>query len=108
MNHYHILGLPRDASPYQVKQRYRELALRMHPDRNKSDTTEQFKRVTCSYRALSGGAATPEPFNDTRRVKADRQIRREQADVQEGPDEQFEPQASGSWDDLFNHDWEKW
>ena len=111
MNHHDILGLPRDASPCQVKQRYRELALRMHPDRNKSDTTEQFKRITCSYRALSGSTGAAESLDDTKRVRAGRQrIRRKQAggDVPEDPDGQSEPQASGSWDDLFNHDWEKW
>lgn len=55
-----LLGVPRDASPDMVKQAYRRLALRHHPDR---DTTpgaaERFRRLHEAYlQALARPAPT--------------------------------------------------
>ncbi|BBE42295.1 J domain-containing protein [Conexivisphaera calida] len=53
-DYYEILGVPRDATPDQIKAAYRKLALQYHPDRNKSpDAEEKFKEITEAYAVLS-------------------------------------------------------
>ena len=51
---YSTLEVPRDASEDQIKQAYRKLAMRFHPDRNggSKDAEEQFKKVTEAYDVL--------------------------------------------------------
>lgn len=52
--YYEILGLSRDATKEQVKDAYRKLALRYHPDRNKSpDAEERFKEISEAYAVIS-------------------------------------------------------
>lgn len=48
---YHVLGLPRSATPEQIKTAYRRLALRYHPD--KGGDAEIFKQVSNAYQILS-------------------------------------------------------
>jgi len=53
-DYYEVLGLPRDASPEDVKKAFRKLAFRYHPDRNKDDgASEKFKEVNEAYEILS-------------------------------------------------------
>ncbi len=54
-DYYEILGLPRGASLKGIKQRFRQLALRYHPDRNPGDPSseESFKLVAEAYHVLS-------------------------------------------------------
>lgn len=51
MNHYEVLGLPHDASSELIKKRYRELALKMHPD--KGGDIDQFNQIREAYDVLS-------------------------------------------------------
>lgn len=51
-DHYEELGVPRDASPGQIKAAYRMMAHRTHPDREGGDA-ERFKRVSAAYETLS-------------------------------------------------------
>lgn len=48
---YQVLGLPRNATPEQIKTAYRRLALRHHPD--KGGDAELFKQVSNAYQILS-------------------------------------------------------
>jgi molecular chaperone DnaJ len=47
---YEVLGLPENATREQVRSVYRQLALRYHPDRNKSpEALERFKEISQAY-----------------------------------------------------------
>lgn len=53
-DYYSVLGVPKDASLDQIKKAYRELALKYHPDRNKSkDAESKFKEINAAYAVLS-------------------------------------------------------
>jgi len=53
-DYYEILGIGRDASKEDVKKAYRNLALKYHPDRNKSpEAEEKFKEISEAYAVLS-------------------------------------------------------
>lgn len=54
---YSVLGVPRTASAAQIKQAYRRLALRSHPDVNKApDAQEVFAKIADAYAVLSDPA----------------------------------------------------
>lgn len=53
-DYYKILGIPRSATDDEIKKAYRKLALRYHPDKNKSPNAEEkFKEVAEAYEVLS-------------------------------------------------------
>ena len=51
---YEILGVPRDADDNAIKDAFRQLALKYHPDRNKDPAaSEKFKQIAEAYAVLS-------------------------------------------------------
>jgi len=53
MDYYKILGVSRDASQEAIKTAYKKLALKWHPDRNKSPEAEaKFKEINKAYEVL--------------------------------------------------------
>lgn len=54
-DYYKILGLNKSASPEDIKKAYRKLAMKYHPDRNKSNKAaeEKFKEISEAYAVLS-------------------------------------------------------
>lgn len=53
-DYYEILGVSRQATPEQIKDAYRTLALKYHPDRNKEPGAEEkFKEISEAYAVLS-------------------------------------------------------
>jgi len=54
MDYYSILGVTKSASATEIKSAYRKLALKWHPDRNKtSGSTDKFKEINKAYEVLS-------------------------------------------------------
>jgi len=56
-DYYEALGVPRTATPEEIKKAYRRLALRWHPDRQeeakREEATRTFQRISEAYEVLS-------------------------------------------------------
>ncbi len=54
-NPYTLLGVSKSASQEEIKQAYRKLARKMHPDLNPNDkkAEDKFKEISCAYDILS-------------------------------------------------------
>jgi curved DNA-binding protein len=55
MDYYQTLGLTRDATDDEVKQAYRKLASKHHPD--KGGNTAKFQEIQAAYEAITSGKA---------------------------------------------------
>ncbi len=52
-DYYDVLGIKKSASADEIKRAYRELALKLHPDRNKDKHAEErFKEINAAYAVL--------------------------------------------------------
>ena len=46
-DYYEVLGVSKNSTSDEIKSQYRKLALKFHPDKNKSsDATEHFKEIS--------------------------------------------------------------
>ena len=53
-DYYEVLGVPRDADVKAIKDAFRQLALKYHPDRNKEPgASDRFKEIAEAYAVLS-------------------------------------------------------
>lgn len=59
MDHYKVLGLPRNATKDEIKESFRKLAMKYHPDKHsqsskavRDDATFRFKRLSEAYEVL--------------------------------------------------------
>ncbi|MDH5257709.1 MAG: DnaJ domain-containing protein, partial [Gammaproteobacteria bacterium] len=53
-DYYDVLGIDKNADTKTIKSAFRKLALKYHPDRNKSpDAEEKFKEIAEAYAVLS-------------------------------------------------------
>ena len=70
-DYYEMLGADVDASPEEIKSRFRELAKRTHPDKTKEDSEEEMAEINKAYEVLS---------DEERRKKYDRYFKRDQTE----------------------------
>ena len=54
--HYGILGIARNSSPDEVKAAWREIAFRLHPDRNRGQASDKYKLAADAWNVLSDPA----------------------------------------------------
>ncbi|TRY57845.1 hypothetical protein DNTS_017645 [Danionella cerebrum] len=91
---YEILGVPKDASERQIKKSFHKLAMRFHPDKNKSpDAEAKFREIAEAYETLS---------DDSRRKEYDQM--RSSPFSREHPQanrEHFHQPFSFNFDDIF-------
>ena len=69
-DHHKTLGVSKDASLEEIKKAYRKLALKYHPDVNKSkDAEAKFKEINHAYAVLIGKEkeSLPQVVNRSRR-----------------------------------------
>lgn len=53
-DYYEVLGVSKSSSAQEIKSQYRKMALKFHPDRNKSpDAPKHFKEISEAYAVLS-------------------------------------------------------
>lgn len=52
MNYFKILKVPHDASIAEIREQYKKLVLRYHPDKNKDAEPEQIKLINTAYEVL--------------------------------------------------------
>ena len=73
-DYYSLLGIKRSANPTEIKQAYRKMVFRYHPDRNPEDdqAAEMFKQVLEAYETLSDGERISPPRNPGRRIRIER------------------------------------
>lgn len=86
MDYYKILGVPEQADDEQIKQAYRKLAKRYHPDLNPDnpEAEEKFKNIVEAYETL--GDAGKRKEYDLKRKKTGAGRSRENTAATKGPD----------------------
>jgi molecular chaperone DnaJ len=52
-DYYEILGISKNATDIEIKQAFRKLALKCHPDKNDNGDDNQFKEISEAYEVLS-------------------------------------------------------
>ncbi|RXN17771.1 dnaJ -like protein [Labeo rohita] len=94
-DYYEILGVPKDASDRQIKKAFHKLAMKYHPDKNKSpDAEAKFREIAEAYETLSDDNRRKE-YDQTRSSPFSRQSPRG------GGGDHFRQHFSFSFDDIF-------
>lgn len=52
-NYYEIIGVKNDATPEEIKKKFRELAKKTHPDKTKEDSEKEMAEINKAYGILS-------------------------------------------------------
>jgi molecular chaperone DnaJ len=102
-DYYAVLGLKKDATADQIKQAFRKLARRYHPDQNKDPAAERkFKEVTEAHDILSD-AKTRQEYDQTRSLMGSGRFRFPPGGASQGFEDLFGRGANlgGGLGDLF-------
>ncbi|XP_062860124.1 dnaJ homolog subfamily B member 9 [Trichomycterus rosablanca] len=93
-DYYEILGVPKDASERQIKKAFHKLAMKYHPDKNKSpDAEATFREIAEAYETLSDGKRREE-YDEMRSSPFSREHTRSSGD-------QFHQPFSFNFEDIF-------
>jgi len=91
-DYYEVIGVSKTANADEIKFQYRKLALKFHPDRNKSpDAAEHFKEISEAYAVLA----------DSEKRKVYDQYGHAGVDGRYSTDDIFKG-ASGNFSDIFS------
>jgi len=91
-DYYEVIGVSKTASSNEIKSQYRKLALKFHPDRNKSsEAGEHFKEISEAYAVLS----------DSQKRKVYDQYGHAGVDGKYTTEDIFQG-ASGNFNDIFS------
>ena len=91
-DYYEVIGVSKTASTDEIKFQYRKLALKFHPDRNRSnEAPEHFKEISEAYAVLS----------DSEKRKIYDQYGHTGVDGRYSTEDIFQG-ASGNFNDIFN------
>ncbi len=93
-NHYETLGVPRGATLQEIKQAFRSLAIRYHPDVtcvNKSLAEERFKEISVAYWILK---------DPKRCMEYDRSLPALIKEVREPPSWEHQEEVEWIWDNA--------
>lgn len=91
-DYYEVIGVSKTASTDEIKSQYRKLALKFHPDRNRSnEAPEHFKEISEAYAVLS----------DSEKRKIYDQYGHTGVDGRYSTEDIFQG-ASGNFNDIFN------
>ncbi len=52
-NYYKVIGVSEDATPDQIKKKFREVAKKIHPDKTKESSEEEMAELNKAYEILS-------------------------------------------------------
>ena len=52
-NYYDVIGVSKDATPEEIKKKFRELAKKTHPDKTKENSEEEMAELNKAYEVLS-------------------------------------------------------
>ena len=52
-NYYNVIGVSKDATPEEIKKKFRELAKKTHPDKTKENSEEEMAELNKAYEVLS-------------------------------------------------------
>ena len=52
-NYYEVIGVSKDATPEEIKKKFRELAKKIHPDKTKENSEEEMAELNKAYEVLS-------------------------------------------------------
>ena len=52
-NYYDVIGVSKNATPDEIKKKFRELAMKTHPDKTKEDSEKEMAELNKAYEILS-------------------------------------------------------
>jgi hypothetical protein len=52
-NYYDVIGVSKNATPNEIKKKFRELAMKTHPDKTKEDSENEMAELNKAYEILS-------------------------------------------------------